>query len=334
MPSLCRRVPLDDASLQRLSLGDGKTAKVIPSNTLAATVVAGDLAAHFLRHHQRLCNSVLTEEERPVRQTIHPSSEAARSDIIAAVVDAVRDVGLLDKANALELPNFAVVDHLEAFITILIYGFQIILNRAPSRRPSNAEVLVTHVRRDITLLHNVHNRLDVVLMQVNVVRASRSSVRGQRNGSGISAARSHNAQQGLVELIPSLPIKSLLGVVLQNLVDDLLHRMLGQVVKHASVRNGLTHFSHRPSALSDGEIGDLQRRCFGQGCALRSNVVVNVPSEDLALVQALVGEVLRVSELTEFAKRLHSSPKNVGQFQAVHIAAKAVGRPKLTSHDG
>lgn len=70
--------------------------------------------------------------------------------------------------------------------------------------------------------------------------------------------------------------------------------MFGQVVEESGVGHRVSELRDSAGALRDREIGLRDRAGFHQRRALRCNVVVDVPCENLAFVQAFVGEVFRI----------------------------------------
>ena len=91
-------------------------------------------------------------------------------------------------------------------------------------------------------------------------------------------------QRGAGERIVSLGIQGLLSIVLQDLIDDFLYRVLRQIIQHTGIRNGITQFSDSTSALGNSKVSGGQRRSFRQGSALNSHIVIDVPSKQLTLV--------------------------------------------------
>jgi hypothetical protein len=73
--------------------------------------------------------------------------------------------------------------------------------------------------------------------------------------------------------------------------------VLRQVVEEAGVGNGVSKLGDRARALDDGEVRLGKGGRLRENRALRGNVLIDVPSEGLALVETLVGEVFRVGEL-------------------------------------
>src|SRR6266852_7756761 len=127
-------IPFYDTRLLRLSLNKRKAPEVIPSNTFSATEVCRNLPAYFFRNHQSLSHSILTKEERTIRLCIRgESTELGFCDIV-----------LLNEARTFVLPDFTIIDHLEALITILIHRFKVVLHATPRSRMRDSEILIPH----------------------------------------------------------------------------------------------------------------------------------------------------------------------------------------------
>ena len=265
-------IPLDDARLRGLGVNDSEATQVVPGNPSAATVIARELAADFLGNRNRLGHGIVTEEIRPVRLGV---GEARFGD-----------VGLLDETHALIPADLAVHNHLEALVHILMDGFQIILERAERGRMSERKVVILHVRRDIALFHRVHDELHMVLAKSNAVGASGRSVDIQR--AGVGGGSGDVTQLGGVELCLGQRIERLFRVVLENLVDDLLHRLLGQVIQLAGIRDRIQIVIARLFIRASCDfaqaqtISSLSGRAFVDGVSFPHRLVVE-PSASLGL---------------------------------------------------
>ena len=160
----------------------------------------------------------------------------------------------------------------------------------------------------------------MVKAERDVIGAGHGAIGVERHGVGRGAAGSDHAQRCGVELRMGSGIESLLGVVLQHLVDDFLHRMLGQVVQLAGVGDRVAVLGDGHRALRDGEVGFRHRRGFGQNRTLRRDIGIDVPVEGVALALALDGSVLDIGELAELAQRLNGVAQHLGQIVRVHVA--------------
>lgn len=151
-------------------MDEAMTAKVVPGDTLGTSVVSRNLAANLFRAGHSFSDRIVTEEVGPIRLGVAPSF--------------LGDVGLLDETNAFITPNLAIHDHLETGVHILMDRFEIVLQRAECGRMTDGEIVVGLIGRNIPLLHDVNNRLDVILAHRHVVRDGGSAVGGQRNSGG------------------------------------------------------------------------------------------------------------------------------------------------------
>jgi hypothetical protein len=102
----------------------------------------------------------------------------------------------------------------------------------------------------------------------------------------------------------SADVERLLGVVLQHLVDDLHHRLLGQVVQLLRVGHRVAVLGDAHRALRDGEVRLRHRVGFQDRSTLGRDVAENVPVEGVTLLLTLHGGVLHVGELAELHQRL------------------------------
>ena len=211
--------------------------------------------------------------------------------------------------------------------------FQRVLERPQGGRPRNRVVVVRDIGRDVALFHRVDNRLGVRVVVGDVVGAGDGAVGEQRDRRRRGAADRDGAQKRLVELGPRGAVKVLDRVVLKDFLDDVLDRELRQVVELARVRDAVAGLSDRQGALRDRKVRlwhrvrlDQHRTC---GCYVREHV----PGEGIALLLALLADVMHVSELTELDERLYVGAKDVRELAAVKKAAEAVYSPDLTCHE-
>ena len=204
---------------------------------------------------------------------------------------------------------------------------QLVLEEAIGRRPRQSVVVIAGISRDVAFLHLIDDQLDMPGIQRLRVRRGGCAVRGQGDGGRGSA---DNTQRGGVELRGSSSVEPLGGVVLQDLVDDGLDRVLRQVVEFAGVGNRVAGFGDRQGALGDREVGFRHRVGFRQRRAGRSrNVLIHVPEEGVALLLALLSRVLDVAELAELGHRLNGHAEFVGQVVRIHIPAQRIYCPNL-----
>ena len=100
----------------------------------------------------------------------------------------------------------------------------------------DAHIGIILERRAIPLFHRVGDGFDVSGAKRQVVGDRRGGVGGQRDCRGGVAAGGGKAQRSCRELQICLNVKTFARVVLQCLVDDVLHLLLRKKLKFAGVR--------------------------------------------------------------------------------------------------
>ena len=105
--------------------------------------------------------------------------------------------------------------------------------------------------------------------------------------------------------------EALLKVVLEDLLDQFDDRELGQVVQLARVRNRVTRFSNCEGALHNREVGLGHGVRFQQNTTDRGHIGNHIPGEGIALLLALLGDIVHVGELAKLHQWLHVHAKDI-----------------------
>ena len=301
-------------------MAEAEAAKVVPRYAHIPAIVARNLAANLFRDRNRLSNGITAKEERPVGQAAAPVGGRSGQRRFC-------HVGLLDEPAVLVPANLAAFDNAEAFRSVLVDCFQLVLERAESGRPADAVVIIVGIGRNVALLHDVDNGLDVARAHGHTVGGRGCAVGGQGDSGSAGASGRGHAQRSGCELQSRHVVQRFLGVFLQDFVDDLFHRLLGQVVQLASIRDaqamlgdGQRALRHRIGAFVHGIA--LVQRAVGRYASRGSNLGIHVPMESRALVhRALLLGVFDVAKLAKAEAGLQRGSQFFAQVQAGQIAA-------------
>jgi hypothetical protein len=140
----------------------------------------------------------------------------------------------------------------------------------------NRDVVIGRIGRDVSLLHRVHDRLDVSGAERHVVGRGAGAGRVEGDRGGRRARRGARPQRRVLELEEGLDIEVLPGVVLQRLVDDRGDLMLRERDQLAGVGDRIAGLENGELMLHDRESRLRDRGAFVQAPALRTDVGVNL----------------------------------------------------------
>lgn len=125
----------------------------------------------------------------------------------------------------------------------------------------------------------------------------------------------------------SCNIECLFRIVFKDLIDDLLNRVLGEIIELSGVGDTIPVLSNRQSSLRDSIVTLRHCLCFSQCGSLSGYIIINIPVIGFPFFLPLLRCVLDVTKLL-FTVTLRPYSRRVVASKA---SADVVGSPVLSS---